>query len=334
MPASLHQLAWSERGTEFVSVDLFGKLTVWSCAADPDETTLVSKTFDTRVPGTSIKQILFSPDSRHLIVSSGRSTRVFSIQERTWIATRDFGDEASLWVCHPCDNSTLLRCNFGMVQLFGIKELNLIHTYRMVSSDGISTTPSSLLGKGLGALALDSDPTIEDTNPTETQAHMERTFVSPDKSIIVLEASHTSSEGTWRCHRVIDPATIPIKQGTPSESLVAYAQMPRVVEGSIQQAFGFFVDQLNRKRSFQDRALLATTQESHVLAFLDRDFWVCSCSLLDNRSGIRRHFFLPRDWWNFESLELAVVTRMGTLLCPRNGEIAVVENGFREEWRD
>ena len=70
-----------------------------------------------------------------------------------------------------------------------------------------------------------------------------------------------------------------------------------------------------------------------VLAFLNHDFWVCTYTLSETRPGrVKRHFFLPRDWLNLDWLELAVMRTDGVLLCPRNGEVALVENGLREEW--
>jgi hypothetical protein len=48
--------------------------------------------------------------------------------------------------------------------------------------------------------------------------------------------------------------------------------------------------------------------------------------------GVKRHFFLPRDWLNMECLELAIMTKEGALLCPRNGEVAAVRDGLKEEW--
>lgn len=49
---------------------------------------------------------------------------------------------------------------------------------------------------------------------------------------------------------------------------------------------------------------------------------------------IRRHFFLPREWLNIECLALAIIRNDSTLLCPKNGEIAVISNGFEHEWID
>lgn len=81
-----------------------------------------------------------------------------------------------------------------------------------------------------------------------------------------------------------------------------------------------------------DPALVLATGNEHVLAFLDHEYWVCTYVLADGRPGrVRRHHFLPRDWINMDWLELAVMRPDGTLLCPRNGEVAIVTNGLREE---
>lgn len=75
------------------------------------------------------------------------------------------------------------------------------------------------------------------------------------------------------------------------------------------------------------------TDEPCCLAFIDHDFWVRTWSLDDlEGANSKRHFFLPRDWINMDCLELAQVTADGRLLCPRNGEVAVVHNGLKIEW--
>ncbi|KAB5545927.1 hypothetical protein GE09DRAFT_1132977 [Coniochaeta sp. 2T2.1] len=48
--------------------------------------------------------------------------------------------------------------------------------------------------------------------------------------------------------------------------------------------------------------------------------------------GSKRHSCLPRDWINMDCLESAQVTSDGRLLCPGNGEVAVVHNGLKLEW--
>lgn len=73
-----------------------------------------------------------------------------------------------------------------------------------------------------------------------------------------------------------------------------------------------------------------------TLVFFDKDFWVCSCALsqadIDNPTfKIRRHYSLPRDWLNTECLRLAIITKEGSLVCPKNGEVAVIRDGLKEE---
>ncbi|KAI9804038.1 MAG: hypothetical protein M1833_000319 [Piccolia ochrophora] len=103
------------------------------------------------------------------------------------------------------------------------------------------------------------------------------------------------------------------------------------------------------------------TTTPETFAFLDSDYWVCTTPLPTSTSSAtegvtsgtgslrpplgrmqstrrsiaeatRRHFFFPRDWLNVEALRLAAITEEGTVLCPRNGEVARIRNWAREEW--
>lgn len=70
------------------------------------------------------------------------------------------------------------------------------------------------------------------------------------------------------------------------------------------------------------------------LTFLSTNGWLCTFSLdvAGNNTSFKRFFFLPQDWVNGESLELAHVTPVGTLFCPKDGEVGLIRNGFRNEW--
>jgi WD40 repeat protein len=77
------------------------------------------------------------------------------------------------------------------------------------------------------------------------------------------------------------------------------------------------------------------------LIFLDADFWVCSWRFtsptnaarrFSNRSigggdrgnEVKQHYFLPGDWISPDCVALLTVMGDGTVLYPRNGEIAVI----------
>ena len=62
------------------------------------------------------------------------------------------------------------------------------------------------------------------------------------------------------------------------------------------------------------------------LVYLDSDAWVCTWLVDsgDDASGLKRHFFIPRDWLNAETLDLCQVMSNGTFLFPHYGEVAVI----------
>ncbi|KAM7208213.1 putative WD40 domain containing protein [Naviculisporaceae sp. PSN 640] len=95
-----------------------------------------------------------------------------------------------------------------------------------------------------------------------------------------------------------------------------------------------------RSLSHEIRYLLGCVRNKVV--FIDHENWVCTASAVmtmplatlptkthaasgigaTSASSIRRHFFLPRDWVN--SMTLQLVTKKGTLLSARNGEVAIL----------
>ena len=60
------------------------------------------------------------------------------------------------------------------------------------------------------------------------------------------------------------------------------------------------------------------------LLFLDHDNWVCISTIGREMGPIKRLYSLPRDWVNDETIHLTLVNKKGALLCPRNGEVGIV----------
>jgi hypothetical protein len=60
------------------------------------------------------------------------------------------------------------------------------------------------------------------------------------------------------------------------------------------------------------------------IVFLDQQNWLCTWDVDWPMDEFKRHFFLPKDWLNISALQLVSLNRRGTLLCPRNGEVAIV----------
>jgi WD40 repeat protein len=65
------------------------------------------------------------------------------------------------------------------------------------------------------------------------------------------------------------------------------------------------------------------------IVFLDNDYWLCTWEIDANSSDVQRHFFLPMDWLNTSTLQMATVNEQGTLFCPKFGKVIIVRNGIR-----
>ena len=70
------------------------------------------------------------------------------------------------------------------------------------------------------------------------------------------------------------------------------------------------------------------------MVYLDNESWVCTGRLgsASESVGLEKHFFIPRDWLNAETLDLCLVMDDGTFLCPHYGEVAVIKSALGRQW--
>ena len=75
------------------------------------------------------------------------------------------------------------------------------------------------------------------------------------------------------------------------------------------------------------RRLIGTYQDRIV--FLDHDYWLCTWRINPGLYDVKRHFFLPKDWLNHNTLHMASLNPHGTFFCPKYGDVAIVRHGMR-----
>lgn len=75
------------------------------------------------------------------------------------------------------------------------------------------------------------------------------------------------------------------------------------------------------------KRLIGTYKDTIV--FLDYDYWICTWRIESAVLDIKRHYFLPKDWLNSGTLQMAALNRQGTFLCPKYGDVAIVRRGLR-----
>ncbi|MCJ1350834.1 MAG: hypothetical protein MMC33_000815 [Icmadophila ericetorum] len=140
-------------------------------------------------------------------------------------------------------------------------------------------------------------------------------IVSKNKAFILLFISRRGHQRRHRWARLAVFESASLAEGPNSaEEPLKTIPIPSDVTGSIERP-------------------LAVIGKNRLI-FLDKSFWVCSWRLRrpGGQNPITRHFFLPRDWANAESLDLCQVLDDGTFLCPRKGEVAVIKSDLSSDW--
>ena len=326
---TVNHIVWSEDETTIATADLSGRVTVK--VLDISSTRPREKViFQTSAKG-SIHQILLSPTSSYLLVYTSQSAQVWSVSSKKLVATCVLQSSSLRWANDPYAENNLLCFGFMEVRIFNwndFREAGLLQIDRSLidvespeSNPGLFRKPSEI-----GPLRSDEFETLVD-----------RTFVTPDKSLMLIETSRASDYRRRRKQFMIIK-TFEFKSDG-GEDTISISPLPQEILTRIEMPLGFLdSDSIKTFWSFSSRSASDPTNSpgAAVLAFLDKDFWVCTGLLNGGGTGImkgvKRHFFLPRDWLNMECLELAVMTKEGTFLCPRNGEVAVVRDGLKEEW--
>ena len=127
-----------------------------------------------------------------------------------------------------------------------------------------------------------------------TGGHIRGIVLSSDKRSLIYETLPTNSEGG------------------PQVSILSTSSLSHSWEVDL---------------SGQVKRLIGAFQNSIV--FLDHDYWVCTWELEARSSDVKRHFFLPKDWLNTSTLQMATLNEEGTFFCPKFGHVIIVRNGMK-----
>lgn len=173
-------------------------------------------------------------------------------------------------------------------------------------------------------------------SPEETEMLVDKVLLTADGTTALVETSQGRHRGWYDKHFTLLPIA-------DTEGLLAAKPLPPDLLSRMAFSLGFLAPDYpvaRRRSSAQPTTAKSNTAlNTHLLAFLDREFWVCTCALGGEAmvpGRIKRHYLLPGEWWNMDGLEMAVMRRDGALVCPRNGygDAGVVWGGLGEEWGD
>jgi WD40 repeat protein len=336
---TVEHVCWSDDGRYVAASGLERRIFVKE--VDQAKPSQMSKSIMTGKEEDPIRQISLSPTGSFLLVATDRFLNIWSTHKKQVVLTRP---QVTLhrWFNYPSDGMKVIGFCFAGIQIIDWQEATSIRRLTLDRSLVDSTTnqtPHDWLHRTPSAQYPMS--------PTETDEVVDKILLTVDGTTSLTVTSQSTIQGRReRQYMLVNLASMTSSLCT----IVTATALPRDLQAHIAIPLGFLAADASlatrRKSTLQHITtpnptgtaspppIMATPRATdHVLAFLDHEFWVCTYTLSETRPGrVKRHFFLPRDWLNLTSLELAVMRTDGVLLCPRNGEVALVENGLREEW--
>lgn len=337
---SIDALTWSEKGSHFaysdgeiITVKAVNENSRWSCR------TIIDVEMD---PDSGmIHQILLQADAQFLLVALEGSAQLWSISSGTLLKTTQI-PRPQKWICHPHNTNQLLAFTLDTATSYTWRDLQICSQWT------INNPPPSLSSSKLEspkprpALPFrDSSPFSDQSARGEPHEYVDEVIITHSRTFALLISERGPSRKRWSRLQVLPTAAFQDSNTTTSTKnsspLISPISIPEDISSTIEKPLG----------------MLASEQ----LVFLDKSFWVCSWRLPADQSGrtvistsprgsasgfgiesditssVQRHFFLPRDWVNAETLGLCELLGNGTILCPRKGEVAVIKSGLGgEEW--
>ncbi|KAL8798258.1 MAG: hypothetical protein Q9182_006819 [Xanthomendoza sp. 2 TL-2023] len=289
-------LSWSTSGGYMVSGDDSGRIIAKHLKIKDDGKWAVYAVLDIRLPET-VQQFVFNHDEKLLLVSTVTTDRVWNTKTKMEICFKDWGfPQSRRWISHPFKPSLLIW--------FYPKE---VHTYTW--------------------------STLEHNDPPETPAKDPST---PTRSLCIpqiLTPGHPSQ------NKIVQWISL-----TENKQNIIFETLPSTGHTSTRSSSGLHLEilsttdlRLQHPHTLaseciadlvgQVRRLIGTYQDTIV--FLDYDYWMCTWRIESRALDVKRHFFLPRDWLNSGTLQMAMLNRHGTFFCPKYGNVAIVRGGLR-----
>jgi len=301
-------LSWSLTGKYIASSDDNGRvLTKRLEAKDEEGKWAVFPCLDFRNQ-ESVRQFIFNRSEKLMLASSAASDMVWNLKAKTQIWSRDRDQSLGLrsWINHPLQRNLLLCFH---------PNKSTVHDWQPASNQSSSDEPyrTSISCAHSFPSSGKSSPTspIGPSSSGSSTPRVRRVALSESRKCVVVEVLPGISEHT---------------------KLGGKALRLEVLWAEELQAKSVMTKSLDRDHledvSRSVRRFLGCYKD-HIV-FLNHEYWVCTWPLGgSSATPIKRHFFLPRDCASPSSLPLVTLAEPGSVLFPRNGELAVVQGGLR-----
>lgn len=318
----IERITWSDDGKYLAYEDLGRRLVLHSLNAQRGTTSgfpwIVDRILNTKsnLEDDIKKELLIKPDSSMLLSAGTRSAQLWYLDSRTRNAGSKLPSTVAAWSRHPQNSAQVLAYGEDVITAFDWSEegLQKFSEWKIdIPADG-----------------------------SRGNARLNKVITAPNGEYVLLLYSQLGRPR--QSTELLKLRIFQVSSLDPSSKTIPVIELPQSIADLIE--------------------IPLTVLSANVFVFIDKAFWVCAwhfdpqallripkakpLSVAEgeirpriqdteiqtqlDRLGVIRHFFLPRDWINANSLALCTVLADGILLCPRKAEVAVIRSGLGSEW--
>ncbi|KAI4209636.1 MAG: hypothetical protein LQ351_007436 [Letrouitia transgressa] len=312
---NVSQLAWSHDATHIVAADLGGDIFIKrlvSSDAGANGTSefksLASPKLD--LDGRGIQDMLFNSDSTLLLIISEDRGQIWSLNEEKLIAILLDQDMKRRWLQHPTQKSTFLGFGATDLRVFRWQDFSE-QSHIFFQQDHPRPDKYIKLDSTDDDSFYFAEHSLGTNDKRDSNLVVNKAMLTQDDKHILIQAKEITSQGQVIKRVLIfnTSSFVPDEDVLPAP--LTYAYIPPDILSKIEVPLGI----LSGSR----------------LAFLNRDLWFCTFKLKSAHKYeelYQQHYFIPRDWTSTEGLEQCCMMEDGSLLCPRNDEVAVIKFNF------
>jgi hypothetical protein len=344
---SIEQMAWSDDGRYLCYADSGKKVYVATINTTAANSEPVAK-ICCEVPLKSltkgpIEQLLFRPDSSELLVSTTSTICTISLRSVSVSHSRHSHLHGCKWIVHPHDSDLILGFGPQSVKMLSW-DLETEVSYPIEES---FDTDSHVGNQDTGPVNVSSHPLDENTQSGAESAKasktVDRVLLTFDKKHVLVQLSLARRSKGKEFLYLATSNFATRTAGSASTVLLTPILLPREITSHIALSLSFLKRDrlLFLSRSFEICSWHVTSNaDSAAPSYTSRGQSVMSTPSISARhlshqnsrstglsaqSAISDVFALPGDWISRDCLDLCTIwLAEKSLLCPRNGELAVV----------
>lgn len=261
-----------------------------------------------------VHQLLITPDGKRLHIDGAAKSALWDLENGSCINESPGNKDrhARLMINHPMDGSMFFDCYVVYAEMCTWDETRGLEGLRKIPL----AAPTPRLSVSSGPDHSDPFPFLRRRSSpagirqAEIVSSVDDCFQSDGRHIVIHTTQTLAGSREESNIVIMDTASLLEESGTNPAVMV---EIPASVVATVRKPLGF------HDRSFQ---------------YLDNESWMCTWDLdADNDvSALERHFFIPRDWLNSETIDLCMLMSNGTFVCPHYGEVAVIHSSLSQEW--